>query len=212
MGETAAPTSAALLIADQILSANSDHSVPPTVAPVQIARPGREFSSHPFTTAVRISSAVPAAEWQASRSLVDLNRAAWDSYQHDRDQQLARAVARRIVKKGAVYAAKDQLAIAGDSGADLLLNLGGMAWEALEKPDTRHVHFLPERVEVLQAVLPVGEHVLEVGAMTCHGPTQPRDALGVQAVSIRVDDGRNTFVLCFRPSDQCSDMTIVTSK
>ena len=196
--ERAAPTSAALLIADQILSAVGDHTLPPTVAPVQIARPATTVSTHPLTTVARLT--LDGQTSVRSRVLVDLNQAASDSYDADRNEQIARAVSRRIVKKGAVYAAKDQLSVAGGSGADLLLNLGGIAWEALEKPDTRHLHLLPERIEIVQMELPEGDHTLEVSSVTTGGKSlTPSPGTEWQQVPLRVEDGRNTFVLCFRP-------------
>lgn len=196
--ERAAPTSAALLIADQILSAVGDHTLPPTVAPVQIAKPATRISTHPLTTVVRVAQDQPTSV--RSRVLVDLNQAAWDSYDSDRNKQIARAVSRRIVKKGAVYAAKDQMSVAGGSGTDLLLNLGGIAWEALEKPDTRHLHLLPERIEVAQIELPAGDHTVEVSSVAKDGKSMvPQQANGWRQIPVRVEDGRNTFVLCFRP-------------
>ena len=196
--ERAAPTSAALLMADQILSAVSDHTLPPTVAPVQIARPATTVSTHPLTTVARLT--LDGQTSVRSRVLVDLNQAAWDSYDADHNEQIARAVSRRIVKKGAVYAAKDQLSVAGGTGADLLLNLGGIAWEALEKPDTRHLHLLPERIEIVQLELPEGDHTLEVSSVATVGKSlAPPPGTEWQRVPVRVEDGRNTFVLCFRP-------------
>ncbi|MCP4783831.1 MAG: hypothetical protein GY903_24640 [Fuerstiella sp.] len=203
--ERAAPTSAALLIADQILSAVGDHTLPPTVAPVQIAKPATRVSTHPLTTVVRRGQDRQSSI--RSRVLVDLNKAAWDSYDADRNNQIARAVSRRIVKKGAVYAAKNQMSVAGGSGTDLLLNLGGIAWEALEKPDTRHVHLLPERIEVVQVELPAGDHTLEVSSVAEGGQSiEPPPGTEWQQVPVRVDDGRNTFVLCF-----CSRRSIVNT-
>ncbi len=210
--ETAAPTSAALLLADQILSAVGDHSVPPTIAPVKIARPVHRGRVHPFSTEVRFPGTDVKGRRLTAKTIVDLNQVAWASYQHNRDQQLARAVARRIVKKGAVYAAKDQLAIAGDSGADFLLNLGGIAWEAMEKADTRHVHLLPERIEVAQASLPAGDHVVEIGSSTPPAYRSFANSASTQTVRVHVEDGRNTFILCFRPSDKSGEQVIVTSK
>ncbi len=196
--ETAAPTSAALLVADQILSAVGDHTLPPTVAPVKIARPTTRVSTHPLTTVVRTT---PDGQTPVrSRVLVDLNQAAWDSYDADRNNQISRAVSRRIIKKGAVYAAKGQMSVAGGSGTDLLLNLGGIAWEALEKPDTRHLQLLPERIEVVQIELPAGDHTLEVSSVANGGESMaPPPGIAWQQVPLRVEDGRNTFVLCFRP-------------
>lgn len=198
--ERAMPTTSALLIADQILSAVGDHTLPPTVAPVLIARPADEASRHPFVTVAQVQgpSASPPIR---STTLVDLNQAAFDSYQADRDDQLARAVARRVIKKGTVYAAKNQMSVAGGSGTDLLLNLGGIVWEALEKADTRHLQLLPERIEVLQMELPEGQHVIQLSTTLDGAPdsASSRNSIGVPVV---IDDGRNTLLVCFRPKDR----------
>ena len=195
--ERSVPTTSALLLADQILSATGNHTLPPTVAPVQIARPVTQFSPQPLITCARVVGPAQTPP-MTSTTIVDLNKAAHDSWIASRDEQIARAVARRVIKKGAVYAAKDQLAVSDGSGADLLLNLGGIAWEAMEKADTRHLQLLPERIEVLQITLPVGHHNLELW------PAQKTDAEGTaikqpMRIPVTVDDGRNTFVLGFRP-------------
>ncbi len=197
--EVAAPTSAALLLADQILSAVGDHTLPPTIAPVRIARPCQQDTTDPFETLVTVNTEQLTAT-AFSRPLLDLNRAAWNSYEEDRDKQIARAVARRIVKKGTVYAAKNQLGVTNDSGVDLLLNLGGVAWEALEKPDTRHISLLPARVDVLQMELPEGTHTLTLGTSLSGRPTiSPRST-----TTVAIENGKNTFVLCFRTGNSIS--------
>lgn len=205
--ETAAPTSAALLIADRILSAVGDHSLPPTVAPVRVARPRAQRSTNPLFATVRLGA--PDNERLdpvKSRTIVDLNAAAWDSYQHDRDRQIARAVARRIVKKSAVYAAKDQLSVNSDTGLDLVLNLGGIAWEAMEQPDTRHVTLLPERIDAAQLELAEGRHVVHIE--TSFRPTgQPVSSSGSSPVTVDIEDGRNTYVLCFVTGQQLHVVT-----
>ncbi len=204
--ERSLPTTAALLLADQILSAVGDHSLPPTVAPVQIAKPVTAFSSQPWVTRARVVGPQPSEEI-TSTTLVDLNQAAYDSYTANRDQQIARAVARRVVKKAAIYAAKDQLSVAGGSGADVVMNLGGIAWEAMEKADTRHLQLLPARVEVLQLTLPAGRHEVELcAAMASDRPGSMAEA----RFPIIVDDGRNTLVLCFRPHQKLAG-NILTS-
>lgn len=200
--EAAAPTSASLLLADQILSAVGDHSLPPTIAPVQIARPVDRLSPFASRTVVRVTGR-PQLPQTISQVVVDLNAAAWDSYSADRDQQIARAVARRIVKKGAVYATKDQLAVAGGSEVDVLLNVGGIIWEALEKPDVRHLRCLPAHVEAAQLELPVGLHEIDLLTSTRDGRPSQREAQAVRT-SVRIEDGRNTVLLCFRPAQDAS--------
>lgn len=195
--ETAAPTSAALLMADRLLSAIGDHTLPPTIAPVQIGKPRKQFSQSPYvTTAAVVHPDSSYGSPVTCRTIVDLNAAAWDSYLADRNRQIARAVVRRIVKKSAVYAAKDQLSVNSNTGVDLIFNLGGMAWEALEKPDTRHVTLLPERIEAAQLELPAGDHsirISSVGDLMTISSGQPHH----HNTKVTIEDGRNTFLLCF---------------
>ena len=195
--ENALPSSAALLLADQILSATGKYSLPPTVAPVKIAKPARQKCINPFVTSVQIANHTPMLH---SQPLIDLNHAAWDSYEADRDKQLATAIARRIVKKGAIYATKDQLSVQGGSEIDAVLNITGVIWESLEKADTRHVSLLPGRIEVVNTALPVGQHSVQLSAVSMQGKSNGANQAASAAVSVPVtiQDGRNTVILCFR--------------
>jgi len=197
--ERVVPTTAALLVADRILSAVGDHTLPATVSPVRIARPITRAASSPFRTRVTVGR--ENSRSATSDTLVDLNRTAWASYQHDRDQQIARAVVRRIVKKSSIYTLKDSLDVERESGADVLMNLAGGLWEALEKADLRHCRLLPASVEIAQMELPVGEHQIRLQVVTNNaGPdSRPLDEL---QVPITINDARNTFVVCFRPQSR----------
>jgi len=192
--ERAIPTTAALLVADRILSVTGKHSLPPTISPVLVARPILKTFSARYRTHVTVARQ-PA---QPSRLLVDLNAAAWDSWQADRDQQLARAVVRRIVKKGTVYGAKNALNVSKGSGADMLLNLAGTIWESREKADLRQWNLLPAAIEVAQMELPAGQHSvkLEVHSMNSDNSAHPVDQ---REIPVMIEDGRNTYVVCFRP-------------
>jgi len=192
--ETAAPTTAALLVAGEILSSNGDHTIPPNVAPVQIARPVDESCGVQLQTRISWSNGAQQIK-KTGRQLVDLNAAAFDSYMQSRDDQIARAVARRIVKKASVYVAKDSLGIGGHTGLDFVVNLGGMAWEALEKPDTRHVSLLPSSVEAVQLELPVGAQQVLLESVRDDG------SLAGDPITLEVDveDGRNSYVVCVSP-------------
>lgn len=209
--ETVAPTSAALLIADQILSSTGKHSLPPTIAPVQIATPSRSHCDWQGTTAVQwICNDQPEAV--ISRTLVDLNAAARNSYENSRDEQIARAVVRRIVKKGAVYTAKDSLAVPSGSGVDVLLNLGGIMWEAIEKPDTRHLSLLPERIDVARLELPSGQQEIQLASTKQSATGKVVFGETSTTIQVPVDDGRNTFVLCFQPTDSPATLKVVSSR
>jgi hypothetical protein len=191
--EAAEPTSAALLIADQLLSAIGNHTLPPTIAPVKIARPVSQSGNEGLYTSASVHGL--SQKPVIGATLIDLNRTAWASYSNDRNQQIARAVVRRIVKKGAVYAAKDQMSVSNNTGLDLLLNVGGVAWEALEKPDTRHLSLLPEHIEVLQLELPAGRHSVDLATTPLSGSVSQH---ALTTVPVDIENGRNTFLLCYR--------------
>ena len=195
--EQALPTTAALVVADRLLSVTGDHSLPPTIFPVLVDRPVSERYEPMFVTHMSVGS----AESKSSRLLVDLNAAAWDAWQADRDQQLARAVVRRVVKKSAVYGARNALGVRNGSGADLLLNVGGMIWEAHERPDLRQWNLLPAAIEVAQMELPAGNHTvrLQVFPERQQSPGRPVDQV---ELPVMIEDGRNTFVVCFRPRNR----------
>ena len=76
-----------------------------------------------------------------------------------------------------------------------MVNLGGMAWEALEKPDTRHVSLLPSSVEAVQLELPVGAQQVLLESVRDDG------SLAGDPITLEVDveDGRNSYVVCVSP-------------
>ncbi len=191
--ERAIPTSAALLAADRILTVTGKHSLPPTTSPVLIARPVHRRFDPQFQTQVSVGT-LPT---EVSRVFVDLNAAAWDSWEADRDQQLANAVVRRIVKKGTVYGAKNALNVPKGSGTDLLLNVAGSLWESREQADLRQWNLLPAAIELTQMELPAGRHIvrLEVHPSGHGTATHPIDRL---ELPVTIEDGHNTFVVCFR--------------
>ncbi len=194
--EAVEPTTAALFIAESILSAVGEYSLPPTVSDVTIARPVHCSAALPFRTRVAAPTAPPAL----SSQLLDVNRAAWQSYLAERDRQIARAVVRRIVKKGTVYAAKNALHASRDSGTDILLSLAGMLWEGLEQTDLRYWTLLPASVEIAQMELPAGTHRITLQTVSASDPQAP--PTHSRHITVDIEDGRNTFVVCFRPRDQ----------
>lgn len=204
--ERAIPTTAALLVADRILSATGDHSLPATTSPVLIARPVDRRYAPRFLTHVVIAGQ-PA---RPGRMLVDLNATAWDSWLEERDQQLARAVVRRVVKKGTIYGAKNAFSVPKGSGTDMLLNLAGMFWESREQADLRQWNLLPAAVEVAQMRLPAGSHrvQLRVYAAGGDGTGHPSDQL---EIPVNIQDGQNTFVVCFRPYDRLTGVQSCTT-
>lgn len=193
VSESAEPTSAALLIADRIISATGKHTLPPTIAAVKIARPEFQSALLPVT-AMRAAVLAGDANGQPQAELtfvtaVDLQAAAQSCYLETRDEEIARAVSRRVLKKGAVYVLKETQKVHRNSLVDLGINVAGVAWEALEKADTRSWRLLPARVDVARTELPAGNWELRLGPATARPVT----------VTVPVADGRNTTVVCFLP-------------
>ena len=73
-----------------------------------------------------------------------------------------------------------------------------MFWESREQADLRQWNLLPAAVEVAQLELPAGMHRVQ---LRVHAVNQ--DTLGPFSdqleIPVTIEDGRNTFVLCFRP-------------
>lgn len=195
--EKVMPATSALLIADRILSAAGDHTLPATISAVQIARPVQSRAEPMLRTRVVSGGGKQAM----SRVLIDVNENAWASYEAHRDEQVARAVVRRVLKKGAVYTLKNSLDVQKESGADFLLNLAGGLWESLEKADLRHCELLPAAIELAQLELPAGDHQVTLQVVPC--TTRQDDLVREQVqLPVTIEDGRNTFVVCFRPRDR----------
>jgi hypothetical protein len=202
VSESCEPTSAALLIADRILSAQSKHKLPPTLASVKIARPALPSRSPDDLTpgAAIVGAGLGTERRQLGFStIVDLGQVANASYQRGRDKAIADAVVRRVVKKGIIFAAK---AATNDEDydwkVDLAMSIIGVLWEALEKPDTRSWSTLPGAVRIAAEELPVGEYNLDLWTR----PLSERYPLHAQPVKLRIEDGRNTCVLLTVPGDR----------
>ncbi len=194
------PTQVALLIADQIISALGKETLPPTIAPIKVAKIIRQPN--------RIQSVVADLDGQeigTTATLVDVGELAEAHYKARYNQVLAMAVARRTIKKGAVYLAKEQLHAESNPFADIALTLGGIAWEATEAADTRCWGLLPEKIQVLRIEAPVGTRTLKLQAADAHG------AYGAPTtVTVEVHEQRNTYVLANFPDSQLVGQVLVS--
>lgn len=187
--ETSAPaTQEALLVADQILSAVGEYSVPPTLAPVQI--PKVISPPKPFELLGIEINGVPTS---TTLPITDLHTMAYDSYQTHQPEVIARAVARRVIKKGAVYAIKDRVDVSSDI-TSFALDAAGVLWEASESADTRCWGLLPREFQIERLELPAGEHHLHLEPVASGTPV----AAGADC-RVNVIDGRNTYVLSYWP-------------
>ena len=183
-------TTAALLVADRVLSALGKQSVPPTLAPVKVPRVVRPVNQ---ITSVNVNViGYPAGPTQ---TITDIGQMATEQCDALLPETLARAVVRRVVKKGIVYGAKEAIGTDKSQWSSLALNVAGVAWEATESADTRCWGLLPDKIQVLRVELPAGEHTLSLQAMGKNG-----QFLGpVECTKVQVRDGRNTYVLANFP-------------
>ncbi len=186
------PTTAAMLVADHIISAVGEQTVPPTVAPVKVPRV--VVGGSPIDSVRVLVDGQPGGR---TETITDVGRFAVEQHRADYTQVLARAVARRAVKKAMVYAAKEASGVAKNSLAGLMWDLGGVAWEATEAADTRCWGLLPDKIQIARIELPAGRHRVTLV------PARGAQALGgVNSVDVEVADGRNTYLLASFPDDR----------
>ncbi len=195
------PTSSAMLIADRILSAVGKHSLPPTLAPIKV--PQVVTSENQVDRLLVSVGGQPAG---TTETVTDVGQLAVQQYQAVYPYVLARAVARRAVKKAAVYAVKEQ--VDGLSGwGSLALDAAGVVWEATESADTRCWALLPDTIQVLRLELPAGEHSL--GLRPSRGPVPVG---GESRFSVLIEDGRNSYALACCPNAKIAGPVLVSNR
>ncbi len=187
--EAEAPaTQEALLIADRIVSAVGKYSVPPTLAPIKI--PEVISPTKPFDV---VGVEVNGRPVSTTLPITDVHKLASETFAAKRSELMARTVARRVIKKGAVVAAKDQLDV-NSSLTSLAFDAAGVLWEATESADTRCWGLLPREIQVLRLQLPAGQYLLNLEPVSGGRPL----ATGTPC-TVGVVDGRNTYVLSYWP-------------
>ena len=194
------PSTAALLVAGEIVSAVGSQTVPPNVAPVKVPCVVSRRSN--------IAGIAVAADRQplgVTETITDVTQLAVQQYEAIYPTVIARAVARRVLKNGLVYGGKEAAGIAKGSLPGLAIDLAGLAWQATETADTRSWGLLPDRIQVLRVELPAGEHEL---ALT---PVNPGLTPLGRPVSQRVQvaDSRNTYVLASFPDSHLVGKVLV---
>ena len=181
------PTSDALLIADRIVSAVGPYKLPPTIAPIKIPDivvPPSDVDS--------VGIRVDGQSIGPTTSLANIEQLAVSTYRANRNSIIARAVARRVVKKATIAAAKNTM---GTEGLTALgMDIAGIAWEASEAADTRCWGLLPRDIQILRVETPAGDHQLQLNPLLGNLPVGP-----CQTTPIRVVDGLNTYVICWFP-------------
>ncbi|HEX4143461.1 MAG TPA: hypothetical protein VHY91_07915 [Pirellulales bacterium] len=185
------PTTAALLVADRILSATNKYTLPPTIAPVKVPKvvvPGS------MVREVRVN--VDRQMVGSTATISDIGQMAVQQYDAIFPRVLARAVVRRVVKKGIVLGAKEATGQSAYTLGSIVLDGVGIAWEASEAADTRSWSLLPDKIQVLRIELPAGTHQLALEPMTVYGTTGP-----TEAQEVTIGNGRNTYLLANFPDN-----------
>jgi len=195
------PTSQAMLIADRIISAVGEHSIPPTLAPIKV--PQLVTSENRLDRLMVEVDGQPAG---VTQTVTDVGQLAVQQYQAIYPHILGRAVARRAVKKAAVYAVKEQ--VDGlNVWASLAMDAAGVVWEATESADTRCWALLPDKIQVLRLELPAGRHRVALR------PAQGQIPLGGAAqVTVPIEDGRNAYALVCCPDTQFAGQILVSGR
>ena len=188
--ELAEATSDALLIADRILAASGTVELPPTIAPIKVPTihiPDQSISA----VGIDVNGEIAGS----TQMLADISEIARLTFESKRNQLIAQAVARRLLKKAAIYAAKES---SNSNGLQALtLDLAGVAWEFTENADTRCWGLLPDTIQHSRLELPVGKHFVQLR------PTLNGHAIGPgQGTELTVEDGRDLYVICYFPSEQ----------
>jgi hypothetical protein len=144
---------------------------------------------------------VGVGDWSAGRTETITNVSQMAVQQHEAvlPQTVGRAVARRSLKKAAIFSAKQGLGLQNSLPA-LAFDVAGVAWEATENADTRCWGLLPDTIQVLRLELPAGEHTLALQPVDRSG----RPLGNAVPRTVTVLDGRNTYVLA-----QATDSGIV---
>lgn len=184
-------TSDALLAADRLLSATGDRTLPPTIAPVRI--PAIVVPANAVESVAVDVDEQPVA---LTQTVTNVAKLALAQHERERSKIIARAVARRVLKKAAVYSAKEALDVE-DNPSNFLFDAMGVLWEATENADTRCWALLPESIQVLRLELPAGAHRISLR------PARRGQPIGLaHSIDVEVLDGRNTYVLGSFPTQQ----------
>jgi hypothetical protein len=196
-------TSQALLVADQIVSALGNYTLPPTVAPIKIAR----IELSPITVdSLRVS--VNGQELGITENISDIGRLAMARQKEQMPEIVGRAVARRVLKKGMIVAGMSAAGAEKGSGNDLtslVYTAAGVAWEAAEQADLRSWSLLPGSIQIYRIDLPAGQHRLDL-----RGEFQGRTVSSRFSSPLLIRDGYATFAIATLPDRSATGRVFVT--
>jgi hypothetical protein len=197
-----------------LIAMMSNRPTIPDFAPVMIPHIVRSTESR---TALSVSI---DGKWNsATETLTDISRMAEEQFEAVKPQIIARAVVRRTLKKGVMYGTKE--AVDANTWVGLALDVGGMVWEAMETADTRCWNLLPAEIQVTRLEVPAGEHRLtlqpmnRVYSMSRRGYMVSEGSARIgseQSRTIKVEPGRNTYVLANFPNDELIGNIVVNNE
>jgi hypothetical protein len=184
------PSSLSVAIAGELLAGPLGSPLPPTIAPITVPR----IVAVPSGVA---GLRVRAGEWQAGRTetLTDVSALAIRQQEAVHPGIVARAVARRTLKKGTIFGVQQGLGLSRGSLSAVALDVAGVAWEAAERADTRCWSTLPATIQACRVELPAGRHTLALEAVDRGQRPCGRPA----TAAIDVADGRDTFIVVHVP-------------
>lgn len=197
------PTSACMLVADRILSLCAKRSVPPTLMPIKVPVV--------VTTPSEVGAVQVSADGQpkgTTETVTDVGRMAREQCEAVKHYVIGRAVARRALKKAAVYGLKEATKSDKGSVASLAFDVAGVVWEGTESADTRCWGLLPDKIQVLRLELPAGSHQIALQPTGEHGG--PRGPM--QTISVEVENGRNAYVLASFPTGMLTGKVVTSGK
>jgi uncharacterized protein len=197
------PSQAALLIADRIISATGKHTLPPTIAPIKVPKVVPQVN---LIRSVNVS--IDGQQRGQTETITDVGRMAVEQYEAVYPSIVAKAVVRRIVKKGVVYGAKEVIGVQKGSLTSLALDVAGVVWEATENGDTRCWGLLPDKIQVLRVELPAGEHEIDLQPIARH----ERLAGNIVNQKVTIRDGGNTYVLANFPDTRLVGNVLVSER
>jgi hypothetical protein len=197
---TEVPSTAALLIADIILKSDGKYSLPTSVAPIKV----------PKVVAMQndidnVMVGVGGQTVGGTETITDVGRMAEQQYEAVFPQVVARAIVRRIVKRGVVEGTKAVAGVDDGNALNLLFDAAEFAWGAAEAADTRCWGLLPDKIQVLRVELPVGTHQISLA------PARGTQSIGqTETATVQITDGANTYVLANFPDRKIAGKVLVS--
>ncbi len=190
-----------LLIADRLFNAFANRNIPPTLAPVKVPQVVN-FVPVADSVSVRVDGKLAGN----TATIVDIGEMAVRQQQALYPEVIARAVARRVIKKGIIYGFEEAANVQKDSLPSLAVMAAGVAWEASETADTRCWGLLPDTIQVFRIELPAGDHEITLR------PTQRQGDFGTPSnAKITIRSGRHTYVLGNLPTSQFVGQLLTSS-